>query len=136
MSTRLPRRYRGNRPENSKLKNYHETSKLHHHPTQVKNPTVIRLNSHNNHYVSKQITETVIMTKITLKKFGNKTHKLQQLSKFQSAQNAASLSNTCSHSCPPHTQLPALNTFQISNFAAKPHINTTKTTCQPTTISR
>jgi hypothetical protein len=100
MSARLPRRYRGNRPENSKLKNYHENSKLHHHPTQVKNPTVIRLNSHNNHYVSKQITKIVIMTKITLKKFDNKTLKPQYLSTFQSAKNAASLSHTCCNSSP------------------------------------
>jgi hypothetical protein len=136
MSTRLPRRYRGNRPENSNSKlsrNFPSNTII---STQVKNPTVIRHNNHNNHYVSKPIAKTVIMTQITLKKFANMTHKPQHLSKFQSAPNAASLSNICSQSCPVHTQLPALNKFQISNFAAKPHINTMKTTCQPTTITR
>jgi hypothetical protein len=45
--------------------------------------------------VSKHIIKTVILTKITHKKFDNKPPKPQQLSTFQSAKNAASLSQTC-----------------------------------------
>jgi hypothetical protein len=78
MFTRLPRRYWGNRPEIQNLQNFPTfripTASTVIISTQVKNPTVIRHNNHNNHYVSNPTDKTVIKNNITLKKSADLMH--------------------------------------------------------------